>query len=505
MSGKITWGVLGKRKDYYKVGFQESPAQLTQEEREALVRQQLSGNSWKYEPEKLKPGFGWMGANEKGAVSPTPITPTPTPTNTPTPSATCPITTQYLEVDVFDSTKFKLILWNDSGYSSPATANCDYVISGTAYGSLGTTYTGTETILAGQHQHQFNLAPVLQPGEVVIAFDVWSYTASTCVCPVNLILPISTTPTPTPTNTPTNTATPTTTPTNTPTNTTTPTNTPTNTGTPTPTPTPTSVWATLSGGTETTFVSGSTTWKVHTFTATTQVSVVSPGQIKYLMVAGGGGGGSTTSADYGGGGGGAGGYLESQMNLSGGTHTITIGAGGGNITSGNTTSFYGLNAIGGGRGGLWNGIIPIVNYIGGDGGSGGGATADAGVSYSGGSAVAGQGFSGGTSSTGQRGPGGGGGASEPGDTGLFSGGGAAGGDGIQSQINGTLTYRAGGGGAGRSRFTTAGSGGLGGGANGGSNAVGGNGTISTGGGGGGGNNANGGSGGSGIVILAYQI
>jgi hypothetical protein len=115
-------------------------------------------------------------------------TPTVTPTVTPTP--TCPVTTQYLEVELQDNTKFKLILWNQPNYTSPATANCDYIISGCAYGSLGTVYCGQETITVGQHQHQFNLAPVLLPGEIVSSFDVISYTLNGCPCPVNLILPI---------------------------------------------------------------------------------------------------------------------------------------------------------------------------------------------------------------------------------------------------------------------------------------------------------------------------
>jgi hypothetical protein len=161
-------------------------------------------------------------------------TPTQTPTATPTP--TCPVTTQYLEVELQDNTKFKLILWNQPNFTSPATANCDYIISGAAYGSLGTVYYGQETIFEGQHQHQFNLAPVLQPGEIVVAFDVFSYTLSGCPCPVNLILPVGPTPTPTPTVTQTNTPTVTSTQTSTPT----PSITPTNTETPTQTPTPSS-------------------------------------------------------------------------------------------------------------------------------------------------------------------------------------------------------------------------------------------------------------------------
>jgi hypothetical protein len=103
------------------------------------------------------------------------------------------------------------------------------VISGVAYGDMGTIYYGTETIANNDHVHNFNLNPVLQPGECVSTFEVLGYTANTCVCPVNLVLPI--TPTATPTNTPTET------PTNTPTPTITPTNTVTPTLTPTPTPT----------------------------------------------------------------------------------------------------------------------------------------------------------------------------------------------------------------------------------------------------------------------------
>ena len=136
-----------------------------------------------------------------------------------------------------------MILWNQPDFTSPATAVCDYVISGTAYGSLGTIYNGEETIDFGQHQHQFNLAPVLLPGETVIAFDVDSYYTVGCPCPLDLILPVGPTPTPTitPTNTPTitTTATPTLTPTMTPTSTNTPTPSVTATPAPTSTPTPT--------------------------------------------------------------------------------------------------------------------------------------------------------------------------------------------------------------------------------------------------------------------------
>ena len=165
------------------------------------------------------------------------VTPTPSVTPTLTPTPTCPVTTQYLEVVTFDNTKFRLVLWNQPDYTSPATALCDYVISGCAFGSLGTIYCGQEIIQVGQHQHQFNLAPVLLPGEVVTGFTVDSYYTSGCPCPLNLVFPIPVSPTPTQTMTQTPTETPTQTPTETPTET--PTNTPTQTQTQTPTETPT--------------------------------------------------------------------------------------------------------------------------------------------------------------------------------------------------------------------------------------------------------------------------
>jgi hypothetical protein len=186
-------------------------------------------------------------------VSPTPTTtptttptqtPTQTPTTTPTltPTPSCTIITQYLEVDLGGCSNFSLKLWNQPNFTSPTTALCDYVISGTAYGDMGTVYNGTEIMQVGQHVHNFNLNPVLQPGECVSGFTVDSYYLSGCLCPVNVVLPVPPTPTPTPTQTTTPTITPTETPTETPTQTptTTPTITPTETPTTTPTETPTS-------------------------------------------------------------------------------------------------------------------------------------------------------------------------------------------------------------------------------------------------------------------------
>lgn len=132
-------------------------------------------------------------------------------------SYNCIDTQQYLQVQLQENTKFKLVLWNSSDFSSPANALCDYVVSGTAYGSSGTTYTGTETILKDQHQHQFDLASVLLPGEIVTSFVVYSVDTSACPCPVNVDFSPYVPPTPTPTPTPSNTPSPTPTPTPTPT------------------------------------------------------------------------------------------------------------------------------------------------------------------------------------------------------------------------------------------------------------------------------------------------
>ena len=144
------------------------------------------------------------------------ITPTntATPTLTQTPTNTCPITTQYLKVNLGGCSNFSLSLWEDSGFTNPTNALCDYSISGTAYGDQGTIYNGAEIIQTNDHTHTFNLNPVLQPGECVTAFTVNAYATIGCVCPVNLILPLPPpSPTPTTTSTPTNTPTLTQTPT----------------------------------------------------------------------------------------------------------------------------------------------------------------------------------------------------------------------------------------------------------------------------------------------------
>jgi len=117
------------------------------------------------------------------------VTPTPTPTPTPTVTPSCAVTTQYLDVDLGGCSNFQLSLFQDSGFTINANALCDYTISGTAYGDMGTVYNGSEVIQFNDHNHTFNLNPVLQPGECVTGFTVNSYTYTGCTCPVNLILP----------------------------------------------------------------------------------------------------------------------------------------------------------------------------------------------------------------------------------------------------------------------------------------------------------------------------
>jgi uncharacterized delta-60 repeat protein len=151
-------------------------------------------------------------------------TPTLTPTQTITPTCST-FTTQYMRTRLLGCSNFDLGLFDNPDFTGNANAVCDYVVSGTAYGDLGTIFSGTETISSGDHIHTFNLSSVLLPGECVSGFTVNSVVP---VCPcVNVIFQFIT---------PTPSATPTLTPTTTPTITSTPTGTET---TPTPTSTPT--------------------------------------------------------------------------------------------------------------------------------------------------------------------------------------------------------------------------------------------------------------------------
>lgn len=272
-----------------------------------------------------------------------------------------------------------------------------------------------------------------------------------------------------------------------------------------------SVVAAPTGGT----ITISNNYRIHTFTQSGTFSVpagVGFSTVEYLVIGGGGGGGGS------GGGGGAGGYRSSvQGESSGGggaaeapfavvpgtNYSVVVGLGGtgagwpSNGQPGQNSEFDSIIALGGGLGAHAGGA--------GNGGSGGGGA----QAFAGGSGTANQGYAGGTGVATPDYPAGGGGGA--GGIGASSTNGSRGGDGgigVQSSIDGVLTYRAGGGGGG----VRAGSnsvGGQGGGGNGSSSTNGQAGTANTGGGGGGsGSGGSGpfaGNGGSGIVIIRYQL
>ena len=256
------------------------------------------------------------------------------------------------------------------------------------------------------------------------------------------------------------------------------------------------------------------------------VSFSTPGLgVEYLVIAGGGGGGGSTS-----GGGGAGGYrssvagestggggtLESALQLSIGTYTATVGAGGSgsrnsdagapNNTNGSNSVFSTITSLGGGYGASGR---PSGSRVASSGGSGGGGGSYGGNDInpmSNGAGTAGQGFAGGTSVAipgGNFGGAGGGGAGAVGGSHNGSVGGV-GGAGLQSSITGTATFRGGGGGNGGNLGGL--DGGIGGGGAGSTSGDGTAGTANTGGGGGGSGiyqGGSGGAGGSGVVIIRY--
>ena len=277
------------------------------------------------------------------------------------------------------------------------------------------------------------------------------------------------------------------------------------------------------------------TYFYHTFGASGTFTPKQSLTVDYLVAAGGGAGGGWSGAGGGGasGGGGAGGVictvgstgglgtLPSALSLTAQAYTITIGAGGA-TGNGSDSSISGsglttITATGGGRG-----ATRTTNNasIGGSGGGGYGA----GDNNPGAAGTSGQGFAGGNGSGTDGGSsGGGGGAGAIGQTGFRDGSAGDwfagdGGIGIQTSINGTLTYYGGGGGGGSGDTADgwlpipngAGAGGLGGGGRGSQANPNGQtpqaGSVNTGGGGGGRDNSgsyNGLNGGSGVVIIRY--
>ena len=212
----------------------------------------------------------------------------------------------------------------------------------------------------------------------------------------------------------------------------------------------------VTGVTVSLITDGGVSYRVHTFT-TSGIFEVSNGsvEVEYLVVAGGGGGGSGWA-----GGGGAGGYrssvvgessgggasAESKLEISSGSYTVTVGAGGALDANGQDSVFATVTSIGGGT----SGSIGTKNGT--AGGSGGGAGGnESGFTFVGGAGTAGQGYAGGSATTGFYLPAaGGGGASAVGANGAGgTGAGGAGGAGVSSSINGTATFRACGGGGGQ--------------------------------------------------------
>ena len=297
------------------------------------------------------------------------------------------------------------------------------------------------------------------------------------------------------------------------------------------------------GGTITSYISGSTTYRVHTFLTSGTFTPTSSFSVDWLVVAGGGGGGG--AYDTGSGGGGAGGFRTGASHaVTAQAYTITVGAGGAvggstGTSGGGLIGGTGVNSsivpvsgtsiisAGGGSGGAFN-----TTLAGGAGGSGGGgAHAGSGGAATSITPITGevttvQGYAGAGSSGNNNGSGGGG-ASVVGVAGTTTAG--AGGTGEDQVMglsaadsytllgnisaghdSGGARYFSGGGGGGAYSTVSAGAGGTGGGGAGNNNGSNGSaGTDYTGGGGGGtGGGAGtflGGAGGSGIVIIRYAI
>jgi hypothetical protein len=269
------------------------------------------------------------------------------------------------------------------------------------------------------------------------------------------------------------------------------------------------------GGTETTYTAGGVSYKSHTFTSSGTFTVSSSGNVDVMVVAGGAAGGGHGGNDGSGGGGAGGMVVQTGVNVTAGSYTVTVGAGGssvGGATRGNNGSNSSVNisgvttAVGGGGGGT-EGTV----RIGKDGGSGGGA-GGYGVK-NGGLGTNGQGNNGGPCTS--PGDGGGGGKGAAGASGTTGTGGV--GEQNSYRTGSNIYYAGGGGGSGDQRNSrgsgggAGGSGGGGGGADATSGSQPGNGGVNTGGGGGGaaGQNYAGatgsGAGGSGIVVIRYAL
>ena len=283
------------------------------------------------------------------------------------------------------------------------------------------------------------------------------------------------------------------------------------------------------GGTESSFASGSENYKLHTFTSDGTFTVTGSGIVDYLIVGGGGGGGCGESSGGGHAGGGGGGVITGTIRIPVGVYTVTVGDGGnGGLynsnpgSNGENSTFIDETAFGGG-GGEGTGAA-TRGRTGASGGGGGGDQLNLGKGYGmspqGTDGVDGSFISNYNPNQHLHRGGGGGGAGltptapvMPAAPNLCPGR-----DGRPCSITGSQVYYGGGGGGGgisggyTTQLSTGGAGGLGGGGTSGisisnSNKTAGSpGTPNTGGGGGGGGYAkDGGSGGSGIVIIRYLM
>ena len=207
------------------------------------------------------------------------------------------------------------------------------------------------------------------------------------------------------------------------------------------------------GGTETTYTSGGTTYKVHSFTSSGFFRVTAAISVDFLIV-GGGGGTAAAELSYGAtGGGGAGGMVEgTSITIPMGKHTVTVGQGGAASNAysvagsgGDSVFNYGTTVTAKGGGGS-----PDYASTGTDGGSGSGGSEPNGSAGSSTQSSQNSGISniqqfgnaGGQAAGYTNGAGGGGGA---GGAGQARSAGGAGGSGRANSITGSsVTYAVGG-------------------------------------------------------------
>lgn len=196
-----------------------------------------------------------------------------------------------------------------------------------------------------------------------------------------------------------------------------------------------------SGGTITTYTSGSNNYRVHTFTSSGTWTNTLSMNADMLLLAGGGSGGVDNGS-----GAGAGGMVEpTGISVTAQSYTITIGGGGASVigsaiagNQGGNSSALGYSTTGGGKGAGWN------SAAGSSGGSGAGqSSTNGGAALGPYSGTSGQGNSGGNATTHYSGGGGGkGGAGVAAISGRAGRGGAVGNNAFRTGSN--ISYAGGG-------------------------------------------------------------